>query len=33
MIEARRISDTDADAVQQQYIVFLDEVLKQSLQL
>ena len=32
MIEAGRISDTDEDAVQQQYTVFLDEVIKQSLQ-
>jgi len=30
MIEAGRISETDADAVQQQYTVFLDEVIKQS---
>jgi len=26
MIEAGRISETDADAVQQQYTVFLDEL-------
>lgn len=30
MIEASRISETNADAVQQQYTVFLDEVIKQS---
>jgi len=28
MIEAGRISETDADAVQQQYTVFLNEVIK-----
>jgi len=34
MVEAGRISETDADAVQQQYPVFLDEdeVIKQSSQ-
>ena len=32
MIEAGRISETDADAVQQQYTVFTDEVIKQSCQ-
>jgi len=30
MIEAGRISETDADAVQQQYTVFLDEVKVKS---
>jgi len=32
MIEAGRISETDADVVQQQYTVFQDEVIKQSSQ-
>ena len=32
MNEAGKISDTDADAAQQQYTMFLDEVMKQSSQ-
>ena len=32
MIEGGRISETDADVVQQQYTVFQDEVIKQSSQ-